>query len=347
MKRALAFAVISAWSAVACTLLSPLDYLTAGGPVVDGGPDDGASDASPLPPPQLLASGQATPDYLAVDATNVYWHTGGSGSSIVAVAKTGGMPRTVAGAAAVIEQIAADADPNGLVYWTDGVNLRRAPKQGGDGGSAIALVGEYPINGFALDMSGIFTSELDENQGLGAVARASPDGGGRFVLNAQDQPSAIGVGTANVYWVESANQEVHALAKNATGDAGAPQVIGTNDAVDPAEQQAFAVDEQAVYWSDPTTVSRHNLTPNGAATILYEDDDASTNLGDVSLDATYVWFTEETSGTILRVPRSGGAVEIRATGQTGIVGLVSDGANVYFVRQGTGSDGQILRIPAQ
>ena len=56
-----------------------------------------------------------------------------------------------------------------------GASVAWVPDASGDGGSEIAVVGQYPINGFVLDTSQILTSELDTNQALGAIARETGD----------------------------------------------------------------------------------------------------------------------------------------------------------------------------
>ncbi len=364
MRRAHAWLASSivAWAAAACTLLSPLDYLTEGGPLVEGGTDvvgDVAADVPTAPPPpaaDTFATAQVSPDFVAVDAATVFWHVGrapdgGAQGAILAMPKAGGAAQILALTSATIGQLTVDADPSGFLYWSDGALVRRARKQGGDGGSDVVVTGQYPLNAFALDGTTFFTAESDPTAVQMAIARVDSDGG-RVVFSDQDDSPAIVIAGPNVWWATTSpgtgQSEAHGLPRTTTTDGGSIVVLAKS-AFDPSLEQSAAGDDQQLYWSDPTSINRHNLLPNGSTIPLYTDQDGSASFGDISVDAKYVWFTDVTNGLVLRLAKAGtgGEPEIRARGYVALTGIVSDGTNVYFVEQGTGAaDGKILRIPA-
>jgi hypothetical protein len=349
MRRVLVVAV-GGMLAAACTFLSPLDYLQNGDAIADAQSEDGPivpGDEKPVVTPDVFASGQALPNLVAVDDKTVYWHIAGDGGAILALEKAGGTPRTVAAAAAAVEQLVVSTD---AVYWAQDKQIRRAPKQGGDGGSDVAYTAQFPILGFAVDDTSIYVIENDENTGDEAVGRASKADGGRLVLDNVDAPTAIAVDSKMLYWADSNTTEVHAIPKGAGPDAGRT-IFGndTKDPISPDTPLGFAIDDTAMFWSESINgiIGRHLLAAGVNGTSLYTDPDTNdSDLGDISIDANYVWFTKLKTGTLMRVPKAGGTMEVRADGQLGIGGFASDGASVYFAIQGSGADGKILRIPA-
>lgn len=341
--RRVALAIAAGALAVACTFVAPLDYLQSGGPLVDdGGPDAEA------PRLEEFATGQALPNVVALDDKTVFWHVAGGGGAIFAQDKTGGTARKVSAAAADVEQIVVASD---ALYWAEGTEIKRAPK--GGGASAVAYTGQLAIAGFAVDDTAIYVIESDANSGSSLVARASKTGAdaGREVLDDTDSPNAVAVDAKMLYWADGTTSEVHAIPKGSAPDAGPRTVYGndTKDTIAPDEQLAFAIDGTAMYWTDGTNgiVAKHLINPGASGTTLFKDPDTTaSDIGDVAIDATYVWFTKLDKGSLYRVPKAGGAAEVRAEGQAGIAGFASDGTSVYFAIQGSGADGKILRIPA-
>ncbi len=54
------------------------------------------------------------------------------------------------------------------------------------------------------------------------------------------------------------------------------------------------------------------------------------NPNGIFVDGTYVYMTTYTDGTVLREKKTGGTVDVLATGQTHARGIVSDGTNLYW-----------------
>jgi hypothetical protein len=62
----------------------------------------------------------------------------------------------------------------------------------------------------------------------------------------------------------------------------------------------------------------------------------------IAIDSMSVYWTNYHSGTIMKVPRDGGAATTLAAGQCRPSGIAVDGTSVYWTNQ---ADGTIARLP--
>jgi hypothetical protein len=111
-----------------------------------------------------LASGQASPEYLALSGTHLFW-TNSQIGTVMTLPKGGGTPTTIASAQTEPVFIALDATS---VYWTTGSTVMRAPLDGGKA-STIAS-GQMSPRGIVVDDTSVYwTNEMG-----GTVTRLSP-----------------------------------------------------------------------------------------------------------------------------------------------------------------------------
>lgn len=76
----------------------------------------------------------------------------------------------------------------------------------------------------------------------------------------------------------------------------------------------------------------------------------ATSPTDMAVNATHVYFTMQNEGTVSRVSRSGGAVQVLASLQPYPMRIALDGNNVYWLTTGTGNggtnlDGSVMKLP--
>jgi hypothetical protein len=135
-----------------CTLVhrSADVYWTTSGP----GPDTGAVMKVPLVGgvPNVLASGQASPEAIAVDAKSVYWVNVGN-NTVMKVRLSGGRPTTLAAGQDYPQGIALDAKS---AYWVNFGNgtVMKVPRDGGP--STTLASGQHSPNSIAVDATGVY-----------------------------------------------------------------------------------------------------------------------------------------------------------------------------------------------
>jgi hypothetical protein len=171
------------------------DFLQDGGLI--GVPLDGGM-------PTRLASGFGYPHGVAIDATDVYFSTGGS---LLRVPKGGGAVSTVVSQAGAVQDVALDAKS---VYWFDQVGRVMQIDKGGAVATQVVLASaQTGTISIALGGGSVYWATLgppaDGGPPQGAVQRV-PIGGGSTVVVASQQKDPkflVSDGTA-MYWLEQA-----------------------------------------------------------------------------------------------------------------------------------------------
>ena len=141
----------------------------------------------------MLATGQAQPSGVTLDATHLYWLDEGLGA-VMSAPLGGGAPTVVAGAQASPRSIAVDSTS---VYWTnesDGGVIARAPT---DGGTVTVLALATRPSGIAVDATYVYWTDV----GAGTVMAVPIDGGTPLIIaSGQPCPQAVAVNATRVYW---------------------------------------------------------------------------------------------------------------------------------------------------
>jgi len=198
----------------------------------------------------VLATAQPQPYALAVDGTNVYWSTIGSGAgngTIMACAKTGcGQVPTTLASGIHVQYPYGIATTAGLVYWTSfnfGGELNTVSTTGGTMSTPGTNLG-YP---YEVAIAGTTILTVLYGQG-GGVATLTTTGGGQpyHVAGGQSFPTEGTTDGVSAYWtltIPSA-QNGATLMKASLTSGLPPQVLATG--VQPAG--SVAVDGTWVYW---------------------------------------------------------------------------------------------------
>jgi hypothetical protein len=199
---------------------------------------------------------------ITADANALYWTTAGE---VLTLAKTGGIPTTLASGLEGDRSIAVDAN---RVYWVEGWVC---PSDGGpcdpQSGSvkSVALQGRSVTTlasfqdspwGIAIDQNNVYwTNEgrLDQSYASPAVLSVPLSGGTPVTLaTGQSDYRGIAVDATHVYWVTAGtagNNYTDGTVMRVPIAGGAPTTLATGQAT----PRAIAVDATNVYWTDEGT----------------------------------------------------------------------------------------------
>ena len=314
------------------------------------------------PAPSGAQSG-FTPEYIAIDATSVYWTTCNdtqTKGSIMKVAIAGGSPIALARDEACPAGIAVNATS---VYWitrstavfdSDGGiapngSLRKVAL---GGGPITTLVSGWSPVGVAVDSANVYWTDgepaLDPPSGVPAIVRVPTGGGVPTVLasgpSGGSESLPIALDRTNVYWASSYS---NAVSKVALSSGASTTLAGI---VDPSSGPAIAlaVDPTGVYWTaggntnDGCGDVEGVPLVGGAANSLAG---ASRPLG-IAADGTSVYWIETQSdcgsSLVRKVRRTGGGVTTLASGGApGSFGIAVDATSVYWT---SGSASAVIKL---
>lgn len=240
----------------------------------------------------------------------------------------------IGGGAAVAVADAPDA-PRRLyvhgadVIWAEGVPLAQAPIGAGRirraplaGGAAVTVAGGVSgdtFTPFATDAASLYIADADKVLRV-PIAGGPPEllyrgpGGPYGILD-------IAVADQQVYFLDA-----NGVRRTPAAGGGSVLVSGHAGLHTPVR---MAIDATHVYWADLTAVFSAPRT-GGAATPLAQNRAA---ISDMATDGQHVYFSENDSGQILRVPIGGGAVEPVATASAfSPIPIAVDGTDVYWRR---------------
>jgi hypothetical protein len=281
-----------------------------------------------------IASGLTAPSQIAVDCQSVYWISGGAGTLVMKAPIGGGTPTTLASGQDGQSGISIDSTS---VYWTAAGMLRKVPIAGGvvttlvpdtptDGGGPLlpqeVVVHDdyvYFIDEDTTDQLNLQNLLMRVPSGGGAPSTLVPEGQG---LQGAALGAPFAVDDSFVYWVGNfGNGEAM---KTPIGG-GAAITLG------PGPGGNLAVDSKFLYWVSGS-VGKIPLA-GGASTTLAGNvtgPQEQTAGPGIAVDSSFVYWTNESGGTVEKVPLNGGAVITLASDQGFPSGLAIDDHSVYW-----------------
>ncbi len=287
--------------------------------------------------PFVMASDQSTPTNVAIDDTHLYWTNQVSKGAVMRVALQGGTPEVVA---------AFDLEPGGLfvedthVYWSEfgspGSVRRLAKTDSGDSSKAEELAKDQPKSmSIAVDADNVY---FTTSQTIRSVSKSG--GTMKEIASNQNYPAVLIASYGFLYWTSTFGGFI-AQANTKDLDAGV-QLLVSNQ----SSPGGLTVDIGYLYWANYLgdgsggtprimTVDRAGAT----APVVLADGQASPAM--VAQFGTHVYWTNIVGGTIMRVPKTGGTVEVLASGQQAPGGIAVNTTAVYWVNR---DDGTVMGI---
>ncbi len=238
--------------------------------------------------------------------------------------------------------IAVDAN---YLYWTsthDGT-VMKVPVDGGD--PAVLAAGQSSASRIAIDVASVYWfSALQSFPGEGDNLWRVFIGGGTSVLCAPGEisPGGLAVDATNIYWTNGTG-EVRFMPVGG-GQAATLFQETTNEQLGPIVSNGIDV-----YWASPQEGSIFMLPVNGPMglqpTLIASGQNGIARL---ALDATSVYWTATSDGTIMKAPLYGGRPVTLALLQSHPTGIAVDATNVYWTNyQGAGTCalGSVMKVP--
>lgn len=195
-----------------------------------------------------LASGQANPGAIAVDASHVYWSNSGAvdaPAGILSVPLAGGTPTTITTSAASMAGTLAVNSTS--VVWLDVAGIEKAPL---GGGMPSTLLPSPPNTlgpaGLAVDEVNVYVATLDGATGKSALLAVPLAGGSATTLAAPSSYVAgIAAASGRVYWATYDG----VVASVATGGGQTVTLVSGSPGA-----SSIAVDGARAYWTVGATV---------------------------------------------------------------------------------------------
>ena len=285
--------------------------------------------------PFTVAEDQDVPSLLMIDGTHLYWTNQGGAGAVMRVEKDGGKAEVVG---------VTDHPPGGLavdteaVYWSEfgepGTVWRLSKGEIGTATLPTALAdGQGQSIALALDGSNVYWCTP-------ATVRTVPKSGGKVTTLARDQgvPFWIVVEGSFVFWTNTVSGQVMRVSMQDV-DAGAAEIAGGQ-----STPVGLATDPANLYWANyegsagTPSILRLAKVNMQAPEVLAEG-----QLGPTAIRAhgSDLFWTNNLGGTIMRMPKVGGAPESIAEGQNGPAGIAVDAAAVYWVNR---DDGRVMGV---
>jgi hypothetical protein len=335
----------------------PDDAAASGNPRATTGPDDagidGAADATTeADATATVDSGDAAPATTDAEAAVPCTVCGEAGcvDTTIDPNHCGGCDVLCGGTCTggrCLEVLADSYEPVALVLDAENVYFTsydgRVGKVPIAGGAATTLVSGLKAPwGITLDGATVYFADPNIVGGFtGATIRSVPTAGGpaTTVVSNQIGGTIVVVAAGNVYWDnggwESTSSEIQY----------APLKTGTPTLLVPPYPKGFASVRSIVHSGDRLYYTEDYVgllsvpIAGGASTLV-----SSVPAGAMVLDETNFYFTSS-NGSIVKLPRAGGAPVTLATGDYDPTGIAVDGAYVYWTNEQGIDQSSVRRVP--
>lgn len=298
-------------------------------------------------PVTIVADATTDARQIAVAGNLLVWATGCTG--VLRVVDKGGAGNRALPAGAHCTPTVAISGDTKTAFWIeyDGPFLNRT---GIDGSGVAEIVAEVPVSSSKASFARL---AVDSTRAYWAMASppsvwsAPLDGkhvtptaiaGATGVKETAQSPYGVAVNATHVYW---ADQGAATIKRRALSDLGTDKLADVF--VAESGPHDLALDADNVYWLN--TAGDIRARPLDGATSTAVLASLSAPGESIAVDDQYVYFTQYADlGSVGRVRKSGGAVEVLAPKQNYPYGLTQDCTSIYFTNQANFKTGSIVRV---
>ncbi len=284
--------------------------------------------------PIALASGQAWPMGIAVDAYAFYWANsdfpyGSSSDGKVFAALKSGQTVTVASGKNNVDAIAVDS--SGL-YFATAEDVGTVYRQQLSNPLQSISSNEGWATAIATNADAVYWPRA-EWQKPGKLVRWDKTTKTKTTLDADFIVGLAVDAAGTAYWTDGIATTGRVLKKTAGGN-------GTTLADAQHRPWALVLDGGSLFWVNRGDGTVRSVGVGGGAVTTLAT--GGSELVGVAADAQYVYFTDLARGELLYLPRAGGAVSVLASGQSSPHNVVVDSEAVYWTNYT--ASGAVMKI---
>lgn len=286
--------------------------------------------------PEVLATKQGIPTYLAAFGSRVVW-TNNEGGEVMTIDDVTATPPTVhqlaGGPSSSVHPTAAAVDAS-HVYWGDEAHIHRVPV---GGGPVVSTATSGAVQNVAIDADTVYGS-MSAAQ---AITIASKGGWPTSTtLPMLGKVGHVATDGTDLYWSQLNDAAVDGVFRSPEGAilpaGGGAEQLGVG-----WSPSNIVIDDAYVFFELGTalgaSLQRVDKADPGASTGLVEE----TGAGGLFVSDPDVYYTSPWDGAVKRIPRSGGAATTIATGQSVPNSVVVVGDWVVW----SNLDGTVVRAP--
>jgi hypothetical protein len=213
--------------------------------------------------------------------------------------------------------------------------ILRVPLDGSTSTTQLSI--ETRVSAIAVDDSNVYVARADDTHG--SIVKLAKDGTASPVVLATDQlyPTALGLDATHVYWTNRGAPSASGTDMPGGGVVRVPKAGGALQplAVESLEPTTLVVDDTSVYWTDGFYAQAGIVmtAPKDGSSAARQLASGKFNLTGLAADAERIYWSTGGGGEIVTLSKAGGPPRTLVQAST-TVGIVADGASLYFVSNG-------------